>query len=121
MSGICSLLIGFEPDGSVKPCCEYSLEPTFYFGNILETNLSEILNGLKAQTFWNDRKIGDKLCDGCEWWDFCHGGCTYHRIQVDGSLTSKDHLCETYKDTFRRLTTRIDQTLLEGVGERAIA
>jgi uncharacterized protein len=114
-SNQCSYYMGFLPDGSVKPCCERYIDAKFSFGNIMEDSLINILTGERAQSFWDSRKEGDSYCDGCEWWDMCNGGCNHGRIEYSGSLVAKDPMCDVYIDTFQRLTTRIDQILMEGV------
>lgn len=114
MSGSCSRFIGFEPDGTVSPCCEMSMEPQFHFGNIMHQPLQDILTGLQAQEFWRQHSDGTKLCNGCEWFDFCNGGCTYLRIGAECSPVGKDYLCTAYMDVFDRLTRRIDNALLQG-------
>jgi uncharacterized protein len=119
MTGHCRNFIGFRPDGTIKPCCERSLDAEFDLGNILEDSLVDILEGPSAQSFWDSKREGDSHCHECEWWGtHCGGGCTHSRIVSGGSPVVKDPLCKVYMDTFQRLTARIDQVLLEGVGEK---
>lgn len=111
LGGSCANFPGFEPDGTVSPCCEMSLEPRFHFGNILSDDLAYILNSPIAQAFWSSRADGDAACGECEWWGYCHGGCTYQRIQADGCPGGVDYLCEAYKDVFARLARKVDAAL----------
>jgi uncharacterized protein len=118
-AGTCSQFIGFEPDGSVWPCCEMTLEPRFCLGNVLEDPLDAILEGPVARTFRSERDRGHEACGDCEWWDFCHGGCTYHRLQAEGSPAGKDYLCQAYMDAFEQITNRVDALLCQ-VGSVAV-
>ncbi|NSW56578.1 MAG: radical SAM protein [Armatimonadetes bacterium] len=111
LGGSCANFPGFEPDGTVSPCCEMSLEPRFHFGNILSDDLVDILNSPVAEAFWRARADGDAACGECDWWDYCHGGCTYHRIQASGCPGGVDYLCEAYKDVFTRLARKVDAAL----------
>ncbi len=114
MKGSCHKFLGFDPDGSVSPCCEMTLDPMYRFGNIREQKLRDILEGQVARRFWSLKSEGDRHCDGCEWTQLCKGGCTYHRLQFGGDPSGSDYLCEAYKDAFRRVASRVD-TILGGV------
>jgi uncharacterized protein len=114
MKGSCRKFVGFDPDGTVSPCCEMSLDPQYHYGNLMEKGLPELLEGEKARNFWELRARGDREnCADCEWLSLCHGGCTFLRIQHGGPLTGKDYLCEAYKDTFQRIADKLDAALLE--------
>lgn len=67
MGGGCANYIGFDPDGSVWPCCEMALKPRFELGNILQASLPEILNGPVANAFWDERDLGNDAGEGCQW------------------------------------------------------
>ncbi len=118
-TGGCPHLIGFDPDGTVSPCCEMSVDPRFWFGNLRDADLGELLGGARAREFWAQRDLGDRACQDCAWTDYCGGGCTFHRLQAAGTPAGQDYLCDAYRDVFSRLVGRFDRdlTAAAGVGE----
>lgn len=39
-------------------------------------------------------------CEGCEWWEYCHGGCAGTAVGLD--WRNKDRYCEAYKALFEK-------------------
>jgi uncharacterized protein len=115
MAGSCAEIIGFEPDGTVKPCCELPIQPRFHFGNIRDSCLKDLLCGDDARRFWSLRDQRGGKCGACEWWPMCHGGCTFTRLQNGGRPDAEDPLCVLYKDLFSRGMARLDRALAEGL------
>lgn len=110
MSGMCRSFICFEKNGDVLPC-DQPFNKLYKYGNILESDLSTILQSEKHQSFiQSDLKMQEK-CSSCKWFLLCHGGCPFLRTVKNQEINSKDYFCEGYQKIFAHITNRIDQIL----------
>lgn len=83
-----------DPIGNVRPCSHMPDE--FIAGNILENDLLTIWN--KSEVLYKFRNLsGNKLCNNCEEYDFCRGGCRY-RALLKGDINGVDPYCYLKKN-----------------------
>ncbi len=94
----CGRSVAIEHNGNLYSC-DHFVFPENFLGNVMETDLTTMIDGPKQTKFGNDKF--DALpgtCKRCEFLGFCHGGCPSHR-----NMTSPDgepgwnYLCEGYK------------------------
>ena len=72
-SGNCfSRVLTVEPSGDVYPCPSTVTDPDYFFGNLTESPLTEILSSEKRLSLILKQK--QFFCD-CEFFHLCHGGC----------------------------------------------
>lgn len=117
MTGSCLRFIGFDPDGTVSPCCEMVVPPECFYGNILNKSLDSILAGPVAKWFHAEFNKGIHNCADCDWHHMC-GGCTYMRVQFANTPSGSDPLCKLYQGVFTILSQRFDEILrLNAVSE----
>jgi uncharacterized protein len=71
---------GVEPDGEVIHCDDFSVEPAYTYGNIMETSLSRMLSGppLLKMRADNDRALAG-MRQQCPEYPVCNGGCPHDR------------------------------------------
>lgn len=110
--GKCSSFIGVEPNGDAWPCCDRVLPSEQYkWGNVLESDLSTIIQSESAQKFRTmEQKIPDD-CTNCQWLSFCRGGCIHERIVQAGTMNAPHPLCKDYQQIFSHVAERIDEVL----------
>ncbi|OXT08447.1 anaerobic sulfatase maturase [Thermoanaerobacterium thermosaccharolyticum] len=96
MKGYCSANVVIEADGSVYPCDFYVLDE-WRMGNILNDDLQTILYSEKAIKFVEISKQIFKLCNQCEFFYVCRGGCRRHYEPIIGGTLEKNYFCLSYK------------------------
>ena len=74
INGQCHNQYVIEADGSVFPCDFYAFD-RYKTGNLVSSTLRDNFNSLKTFDFVTKRPQLPKLCDGCEFFDSCQGGC----------------------------------------------
>ncbi|HOP26192.1 MAG TPA: radical SAM protein [Candidatus Sabulitectum sp.] len=83
--------IAVFPNGDVSPCDHI---PDLILGNILHSQLEDILNGPGMNEFTsilNGKRNRNPRCRSCEYLDFCSGGCPVEAINT-GDLNAIDRL-----------------------------
>ena len=93
-NGTCHHFITVFPDGNVYPCDAIPPSPEVLFGNITTQSLDEIFSSESYQNFLKRVHTTTRLCQQCPLGQFCHNGCTHHR------LNGKYLFCESYKEAF---------------------
>ena len=81
-----------EANGDLYSCDRYAF-PSYYLGNILDTELEKLMALNKEFGFHKIYGLSEK-CFGCCYMKFCLGGCPKDRI------SGKNYLCEGYKIFF---------------------
>lgn len=72
--GYCSLQLVVESDGSVYPCDFYVLDE-YKGGNIVDDELSEIMNSTRMLAFLQEPRKLTATCHNCRFLRICHGNC----------------------------------------------
>ncbi len=80
--------------------CDFFVEPEWKLGNVLENNLSAVLNSEQQTAFGCLKSKLPGPCETCEWLQYCTGGCTKDRIR-DPRDQGLNHFCSAYQTFFK--------------------
>ncbi len=89
-----------ERDGDIYSCVRGQKNKEFYYGNIYNNSVEEILKNAQAQILKNHNKVGfNEECTKCKYLYLCKTGCPYVKnvYNSDKSYTCKLQQ-EIYKD-----------------------
>ena len=106
LEGRCSHFVGFDHNGDVYPCDEFSSIPEVRLGNIHEHSLKELMTSEKAIEFFRQWAQVPPACTKCKWFHFYRGGCAWER-QLSGSPDSPTIMCEALQAIFERLSKEL--------------
>lgn len=103
--GSCTDFFCVDYDGKIYASCDrFSGQQKMFIGDLNKHPLSEILDYFnKSECKLKINSLPDD-CILCEWRQFCHNGCTYHRI---GRIDGKYYYCETRKEIFGYLRKKL--------------
>jgi len=98
-SGSCTYHhINLAPDGETSQCgrsADWGLLP---YGNIKDRSIEEILgDGQRRQLADRVEYLRDNDCDGCRFWDLCHGGCPLDAYSKHSDFMYKSEWCGAKK------------------------
>ena len=82
------------PDFTVYPC---TCLTDFPIGNLLNSNLRDILKSEEATRFSDYRILPDSTCNDCKYVDICNGGCIGMSYHFFGKLGKGDYRCPLMK------------------------
>lgn len=102
--------ISVSPVGDVYPCGRFDGIKDFYFGNIHEQHLFEILKSPVRQKLLKRTVENVKGCD-CEYKPICNSGCLNNAYMVRGNFMDKDYYCEAYKKIFKHIEGKVNEEL----------
>ena len=103
--------ISIGPEGDIYPCNRFYGVEGYKFGNILEDNFEEVMNGQKRMYLLDRCASKIDKCRECSISQFCNGGCMHHAVAHYGNLYSPDHLCLVYRGLIEHAITRLNQEL----------
>jgi len=90
--------ICISPDGMVWQCGRSSDWGLMSYGSILDCSISDIINHPHKEMLRERTKILKyEDCNGCRFWDICHGGCPLDALAETGSVMHKSPWCWTKK------------------------
>jgi uncharacterized protein len=98
----CGQSMVLEHNGDMYSC-DHFVEPGYYLGNILQTNMAELITSEKQQKFRKDKwDTLPQFCRKCDFLFLCNGECPKNRIlnTPDGE-PGLNWLCEGYKDFYK--------------------
>jgi uncharacterized protein len=100
----CGKALAMEHNGDVY-CCDHFVEPKYKLGNILETNLADLVASDQQLKFGNVKlDTLPKYCLGCDVRFACHGECPKNRfIKTPDGEPGLNYLCEGYKSFFKHI------------------
>lgn len=101
----CGVYVVVEHNGNVYSC-DFFVESQCKLGNVMEGNLTDILNSEQQHRFGQLKAALPKVCLSCEWLQHCQGGCTKDRIR-DPMDRGSNHFCEAYKAFFAHAHARM--------------
>ena len=89
--------IGVDSIGDIYHCGRFA--DTFSpWGNIMEDKLADILQHQQYQELSRrEEALKEGPCQGCSYWDLCHGGCPYQAYLKFGEVTHPSPFCPGYK------------------------
>jgi len=101
----CGNYLVVEHNGDVFSC-DFFVEERWRLGNVMEEQLSGILNSNRQQEFgeWKADLVAD--CHACDWLRYCRGGCTKDRL-CHPREKKLNHLCQAYKMFFHHADERL--------------
>lgn len=89
-----------ERNGDIYSCVRGQKNPNYFYGNIYEDSVEEIMNNAKRKIFENHNRVGfNEECARCKYLYLCKTGCPYvkNNYNINKSYTCKlQH--EIYKD-----------------------
>jgi len=95
-SGNCSHgYINVAPDGDTSQCGRSADWGLLSYGNISERTFAEILRDKQRdQLSQRNEILPQGECQGCRFWDLCHGGCPLDAYSQHHSFMHKSEWCE---------------------------
>jgi uncharacterized protein len=97
--GVCSgNLFAVGPDGDVFHCDRSMQAYEEPLGNIAKDSFEKM--GEMKTNRERIEHIKANQCAGCEWWEYCKGGCPYESKGQYKGYYDKSHWCESYKMLF---------------------
>ena len=106
----CGTIPVVEHDGSFY-ACDHFVDEDHYFGNIMETSLTELLDHPRQKEFGSAKLESlPACCIECEVRDMCNGECPKNRFMVsrDGE-PGLNYLCEGYRKFFNYIKPFIQE------------
>jgi uncharacterized protein len=96
-SGDCTYKhLNVAPDGETSQCGRSADWGLLQYGNIKDRSIEEILyNHQRDQLEERAKKLKDKDCRGCRFWDLCHGGCPLDASSKHKGFMFKSEWCES--------------------------
>ncbi|RZB28997.1 MAG: hypothetical protein AEth_01601 [Candidatus Argoarchaeum ethanivorans] len=86
------VIVSIDPYGNVYPC-GYLKYPEFYGGNVTEESLKDIWTREDSFKELRNLTLPTGKCRGCEYLEFCRGGCRGAAYIKTKSLTAPDPYC----------------------------
>ncbi len=100
----CGTYIVVEHNGDVFSC-DFFVEPQWKLGNLLKTQLIDLLNSDKQHEFGRLKAYLPNKCIQCPWLNHCWGGCIKDRIR-DSRDQKLNHFCRSYQMLFEHADYR---------------
>jgi uncharacterized protein len=94
----CGVYVVIEYNGDVYPC-DFFVEKKWKLGNIKDKSIISMLNSQKQADFGLMKSKCHRICDKCEWFLYCYGGCIKDRIR-DPQDQNQNHFCNAFKTFF---------------------
>jgi uncharacterized protein len=101
----CGVYVVVEHNGDVFSC-DFFVEPRWKLGNVMEDQLSALLNSDRQFNFGQVKTVLPKECLTCRWLPFCWGGCPKDRLR-DPRDKGSNHFCQSYKMFFEHADQRL--------------
>jgi uncharacterized protein len=100
----CGTALTMEHNGDLYSC-DHFVEPEYLLGNILESNMADLVTSDKQIKFGNDKlDTLPKYCLNCEVRFACNGECPKNRfIETPDGEQGLNYLCEGYKAFFKHI------------------
>lgn len=104
-TGMCSIQLVIEADGSVYPCDFYVLDE-WKLGNIYETPIKALQSCEVSSTFISRPRTHSALCEECKYRKLCGGGCP--RMKTSMYLDESASFCG-YQTFLNNCKVQIEQ------------
>ena len=117
MCGQCGLYYVAEADGSVYPCDFYALDE-WKMGNINTMSLARMEKSSPSKAFRQASLRLPEICQGCEYFSLCRGGCRRYREPFREGLPGKNRFCKSYRMFFDACLPRMNALTERVLAER---
>ena len=101
----CGVYLVVEHNGDVFTC-DFFVEPRWKLGNVMEGDLSAMLNAAPQHEFGEMKSDLPAECVSCRWLRSCRGGCTKDRLR-DPRDAGMNHFCASFKMFFEHADGRL--------------
>jgi uncharacterized protein len=100
----CGTGLAIEHNGDLYSC-DHFVEPAYRLGNILETDMIELVASPQQQKFGQDKfDTLPGMCHACDVRFACHGGCPKDRfIETPDGQPGLNYLCAGFKHFFHHI------------------
>jgi len=110
-NGTCNMFLSIDADGSVYPCGKFAGIQELKMGNINTQQISEIINNDTSKFYLEVANKKPSKCNDCEWFSYCHNGCTYDRYTGNGEFLELSPYCQTWAKAYYYVEKRANETL----------
>jgi uncharacterized protein len=86
------------PNGDIFECCEFTRIHQRAVGNIYKDDFVSLHDSRTKKVQNYTQTMKENACDGCQWWEYCHGGCPI-KTHDEGEF-GLHYFCESYKYFF---------------------
>jgi uncharacterized protein len=100
--------ISIDPDGFVYPCATYSADNNWLYGNIMKSDLEELMKTPAASKAIN--RTEDPHCTECKWRNVCNGGCPSRAYKFYGTSDTRDYYCPSLYRIYEHIEKRLKET-----------
>lgn len=101
----CGIYVVVEYNGNVYSC-DFFVEPGWKLGNVMDDNLTSMLNSKQHNKFGQMKAALPRDCKECQWLHYCWGGCTKDRLN-NPQDKSMNYLCLSYKIFFNHADAQL--------------
>lgn len=101
--------ISVDPEGNVYPCATLSGDKSTRYGNLLEADMSAILNTRSALDYRHRQT--DEKCRVCRWQHVCHGGCQARSYKFFNDHNRRDYYCPGLFRIYEHISNRVSDKL----------
>jgi len=103
----CGIYTVVEHNGDVY-ACDFFVEPEWKLGNIMNDQLTDLLNSPLQNKFGAQKAVLPPECGECPWLTHCCCGCPRDR-QSNPATRGSNHYCAAYKLFFEHADARLRQ------------
>lgn len=98
-AGVCGKsILCLYPDGGMGFCGRQGAASKLIYGNVMESSLLELYKSANAERIRaRDKYLSEHDCKGCNYFEYCHGGCAFEAVNAFGVVEHKYPGCETRK------------------------
>jgi uncharacterized protein len=91
--------LNLAPDGRLSQCGRSSDWKLLDYGSINDKTFSQVFSDPQREVLRDrNRVLSEGECNGCRFWDICHGGCPLDSWYESGSFQHKSFWCQATKD-----------------------
>ena len=89
-----------EKNGDIYSCVRGQKNPDYYFGNIYENSVEEILGTAQSKMFINHNKLGfNEECSKCKYLYLCKTGCPFVKNVYK---SNKSYTCKLQQELYKK-------------------
>jgi len=115
-SGSCDKYVTINYNGLVTSCDNFLCYNDLMFGDIKTESIKKILNGDRRKKVNDKIKAHSKICENCEFFGICAGGCRRYGFQINEQY-SPNYFCKDRKLLFLHIMSMLsdNKTVLRNI------